>query len=150
MKSYKIWRVFLINLACHTYLKFWIFLAEDIEFIRSGLRHQHQLFCFQLLLIPKTLAMYKNSRSEQHKKWISQQKLLKLQIAVAETIFKLHPLNSVGILTTQICKDIKTFVKISEVVSDLTKISVSVPSKSWEVLGLWNRNLSFYQLCTHS
>ena len=125
-----------VLLECGSYLRaglfrgFTVFLAEDIEFIRSGLRHQHQLFCFQLLLIPKTLAMYKNSRSEQHKKWISQQKLLKLQIAVAETIFKLHPLNSVGILTTQICKDIKTFVKISEVVSDLTKISVSVPSKS--------------------
>ena len=48
----------------------------------------------------------------------------------------LHPPNLVRIHFLPSCKNAEIFVVISQVVSDLAKISVSVPSISWGVLGL--------------
>ena len=52
----------------------------------------------------------------------------------AGLIFKPHPSNLVRIHFLPSCKNAKKFFMISKVVSDLAKISVSVPSISWGVL----------------
>ena len=60
---------------------------------------------------------------------------------VAGLIFKPHPSNVVRIHFLPSCKNAKRFFMISKVVSDLAKISVSVPSISWGVLGKWHSRL---------
>ena len=57
-------------------------------------------------------------------------KMFKASMDLAGPFFELHPLKLVRIHFFRSCKDAKIFVMISQVVSDLAKISVSVPSIS--------------------
>ena len=68
--------------------------------------------------------------------WISCQKRLKLQMGVAGPFFEPHPSNLVRFHFFLSCKNAKIFVVIFQLVSNWAKISVSVPSISWGVLGL--------------
>ena len=62
--------------------------------------------------------------------WISRQKRLKLQMGVAGPFFEPHPSNLVRIHFSLSCKNAEIFVVIFQVISNLAKISVSVPSIS--------------------
>ena len=55
-------------------------------------------------------------------------KRLKHPTGVAEPFFELHPSNLVRIDIGLSCKSAEIFIRISKTVSDLAKISVSVPS----------------------
>ena len=68
--------------------------------------------------------------------WISRQKCLKLQMGVAGSFFEPHPSNLVRIHFILSCKSAEIFVVIFQLVSNLAKISVSVPSISRGVLVL--------------
>ena len=74
--------------------------------------------------------------------WISRQKRLKLQTGVADPIFELYPWNLVRIDIGLSCKSAEIFIRISQIVLDLAKISVSIQSISWGVLGLLQTLLS--------
>ena len=78
---------------------------------------------------------------------ISQQKCLKLLVGVAGPFFEPHPSNLVRINFYLSCKNTEIFVVISQVVSNLAKISVSVPSISWGVLVSSNRSRSQAVFC---
>ena len=89
--------------------------------------------------------------------WISRQKRLKLQMGVAGPFFEPHPSNLVRIHYFLSCENSEIFVVIFQVVSNLAKISVSVPSISRGVLGLEKRSniydgpcISFDGLRPHS
>ena len=69
-----------------------------------------------------------------HQIWIYRQKHLKLPMGIAGSFFELHLPNLVRINFLLSCKNAGTFVVISQVVSDLAKISESVPSIYWGVL----------------
>ena len=62
--------------------------------------------------------------------WISRQKRLKLQMGVASPFFEPRPSNLVRIHFFLSCKSAEIFVVIFQLVSNLAKISVSVPSIS--------------------
>ena len=57
-------------------------------------------------------------------------------MGMAGSVSKLHPPNFERIHFFMSCKNAEIFVMISQVVSDLAKISVSAPSIPREVLGL--------------
>ena len=61
---------------------------------------------------------------------------LKIQMSVVGPIFEPHPSNLVRIHFFLSCKNAEIFVVIFQVVSNLAKISVSVPSIPWGVIGL--------------
>ena len=82
--------------------------------------------------------------------WISRQNRLNLQMGVAGPIFEPHPSNLVRIRFYLSCKNAEIFVVIFQVVSNLAKISVSVPSISWGVLGLLNSKDPWNVLCLFS
>ena len=65
-------------------------------------------------------------------------KNFRYQMSAAGLNFELHPSNLVRSHTFLSCKNAEIFVVILQVVSNLAKISVSVPSISWGVLGLEN------------
>ena len=71
-----------------------------------------------------------------HWNWISCQKCLKLQMGVAGPFFEPQPSNLVRIHFFLSCKDAEIFAVIFQLVSNLAKICVSVPSISWGVLDL--------------
>ena len=75
--------------------------------------------------------------------WISHQNRLKLQTGVADPIFELCPWNLVRIDIGLCCKRAEIFIRISQMVLDLAKISVSVPSISWGVLDPTHHDIFF-------
>ena len=56
-------------------------------------------------------------------------------MGVAGPIFKPHPPNFVWNHFSKSCKNAEIFVRLPKIVYDLAKISVSVPSIYWGVLG---------------
>ena len=74
--------------------------------------------------------------------WISRQKLLKLPMGVAGPFFELQPWNLVRIDIGLSCKSAEILIRISQTVSELEKISVSVLSISWDVLDYINKLIS--------
>ena len=111
----------------------WRDKTVNFEFLRDGLRYHHQIFTScQTLWEP---ALYQIWRFWVLKIWISRQNHQKHQTGAAGSIFEPHPPNFVRIQFFMSCKNAEIFVMISQLVSDLAKISVSETSISWDVLG---------------
>ena len=86
----------------------------NFEFLKSGLRYQHQIFTScQPLSKP---ALCKKSRSQVLKILISRQKCTKHQMGVAGPIFEPHPPNLVRIHFSLSCKYAEIFVRLSQMV----------------------------------
>ena len=123
---------FLINCFYMLRGRNWRDKMFNFEFLKNGLRYQHQILtsCSPQLLP----ALYQIWRRLVPQIWISRQKRLKLQMVVVGPIFEPHPSNLVRIHSFLSCKNAEIFVLIFQVVSNLAKISVSIPSISWGVL----------------